>query len=373
MKFLVSSSQLLRQLQIANTVINTASVLPILENFLFTLESNQLYITASDLETSVKIKLDVQSEDSGSVAIPAKLLMDVVKSFPDQPLTFMVNTTAHLIEIHSQQGQYELAYQDGDEFPQEPEIQSDNLILVSGNVLEKALNKSSFAAGNDDLRPVMSGVFCEFSPEETNFVATNGHKLVKYTRRDIKADDHCHFILPRKPITVLKSFLSNYSDDEIQLSFNKTNAKFELENIRLTCRFIEGKYPNYSAVIPLDNPYKLYVDRSALLSAVKRVAIFSNKSSHQIQFKLNNNSLALMAEDIDFSNKADEQMVCQFDGEFNIAFNSKFLIELLQNMDSEEILFEMSQPSRAGILSPHEAEPNQDEDILMLIMPITIN
>ncbi|MGB0869073.1 MAG: DNA polymerase III subunit beta [Flavobacteriales bacterium] len=372
MKFLVSSSSLLKSLIVANGVINSANTLPILDNFLFTISPNLLTISTSDLETSVNITLEIQSQDQGSIAIPAKMLIETLKNFSDQPLTFIVNRDKHLVEINSQQGKYELAFQDGADFPQVPDVVSENSILMNSDAFLGAINHTVFATGNDELRPVMSGVLCEFSPQGSTFVATNAHKLVRYKRADIISSTNSSFILPKKPISILKSVLGGKQSD-VQLEFNNTNAKFIFENIVLTCRFVEGKYPNYSAVIPQDNPNKLYIDRNSLLSSVKRVSIFSNKTTNQIRFNLTNNMLELSAEDRDFSNKADEKIPCQFDGDFQIAFNSKFLIELLQNLDCQDMILEMSQPNRAGILIPNDEESNENEDVLMLIMPIMIS
>ncbi len=372
MKFLVSSSILLKNLVIANGVINSTNTLPILDNFLFSITPNQLFITTSDLETSICLSVEIQSEDEGSIAIPAKMLIDTLKNFPDQPLTFIVNKERHLVEINSQQGKYELAFQDGRDFPEQPNVESETTIAMNPQSFLRSINHTVFATGNDELRPVMSGVLCEFSSEGSTFVATNAHKLVRYKRSDITSDENKSFILPKKPISVLKSVLGS-KDSDISLAFNKTNAKFVIDNLVLTCRFVEGKYPNYNAVIPQENPNKLYIDRNSLLSSVKRVSIFSNKTTNQIRFNLTNNMLELSAEDRDFSNKADEKIPCQFDGDFQIAFNSKFLIELLQNLESQDMILEMSQPNRAGIIIPNDEDSDENEDVLMLIMPIMIS
>lgn len=371
MQFLVSSTSLLKQISIASTVISNSSSMPILENFLFTIKEDELIISATDLETSIEISLEVQAKSEGIIAVPAKMLLDTLKNFPEQPLTFFVNKERNLVEISSMQGQYELAFLDGRDFPEIPKVESEDVINIPAQPLLSAYNHTLFATGNDDLRPIMTGVYSEFSPNGTTFVATNAHKLVRYKREDITSTAEAAFTLPKKPINVLKSILSN-KEEEITFTYNANNAFFELENIRLTCRFIEGKFPNYNAVIPQDNPNKLYIDRATLVNSVKRVAVFSNKTTNQVEFALTNNMLELKAEDLDFSNKADEKIQCQFDGDFNIAFDSKFLLELLQNIASDEIVIEMSQPSRAGIIRPAGEQEDTNEDILMLIMPIMV-
>jgi DNA polymerase-3 subunit beta len=373
MQFLVSSTELLQNITIANNVISSNNTLPILDNFLFTVKDNTLYVSASDLETSIRLNINVDAKEEGNIAVPAKLLVETLKNFPEQPLNFFVNKEKHLVEISSQQGEYELAYLDGSDFPEEAQMEADNEIALEPDAILKAFNHTLFATGNDDLRPIMTGVHCEFSPSGSVFVATNAHKLVKYTRKDIQTQSHISFTLPKKPINVLKSVLNN-KENKVNVAYNHTNARFSVDNVVLHCRFIEGKYPNYNAVIPQDNPNKLYIDRLSFLNSVKRVSVFSNKTTNQVQLNLTNNMLELKAEDLDFSNKADEKIPCVFDGEFKIAFDSKFLLELLQNIQSKDMVLEMSQPSRAGIIKPNdEDEANSDEDILMLIMPIMIS
>ena len=284
MKFIVSSSYLLKQLQVLGSVINSSNTLPILDNFLFELDNKQLTVSASDLETTMSATLEIDSTSTGSVAVPAKLLLEILKTFPEQPLTFTVEENS-TIEISSNSGKYALAYAPGEEFPKSVNLDDPSSTIVPAGVLATAVSKTIFAAGNDDLRPVMSGVFFQFSPEGLTFVATDAHKLVKYARTDVKASQVADFIMPKKPLTILKNILGT-SEAEVTIEYNDSNATFSFDNYVLTCRLIDGKYPNYEAVIPKENPNKLMIDRSQFLSSVRRVAIFSNKTTHQIRLKI---------------------------------------------------------------------------------------
>lgn len=371
MKFIVSSSQLLKQLQILGGVINNSNTLPILDNFLFTLNNNELVISASDLETTMSTTIEVESDSEGAVAISARLLLDTLKTFPNQPLTFKTETN-NTIEISSSQGKYDMAYFDGNEFPKAISIESPSITLIKGNVLATAISKTIFAAGNDDLRPVMSGVFFQFSKESLTFVATDAHKLVKYSRTDMAANETAEFIMPKKPLNLLKGIL-NDSENDVTIEYNNANAKFSFDNVELICRLIDGKYPNYEAVIPKENPNKLTVDRGIFLNSVKRVAIFSSKTTHQIRLKMAGTELNISAEDIDYSNRAEERLLCEYQGDdLQIGFNSRFLTEMLSNLNSNEILIEMSLPNRAGILTPIDGV-EEGENITMLVMPVMLN
>lgn len=371
MKFIVSSSYLLKQLQVLGSVINSSNTLPILDNFLFELNKKSLHVSASDLETTMSASLEIESTDNGSVAIPAKLLLDILKTFPEQPLTFTVEEN-NTIEISSNSGKYAIAYAPGDEFPKSIALEDPSSALIPAEVLANAISKTIFAAGNDDLRPVMSGVFFQFSTEGLIFVATDAHKLVKYARTDVKASQVADFIMPKKPLNILKSILGS-SDAEIKIDYNDSNATFSFENYILTCRLIDGKYPNYEAVIPKENPNKLLIDRNQFLSSVRRVAIFSNKTTHQIRLKIAGAELNISAEDIDYSNKAEERLTCDYQGDdMQIGFNSRFLLEMLNNLQSDEIQLEMSLPNRAGILTPVDGL-DDGETVTMLVMPVMIN
>lgn len=370
MKFIVSSSQLLKQLQVLGGVINSNNTLPILDNFLFELSENQLKVSASDLETTMSSVVEVESDSTGSIAVSARLLLDTLKTFPDQPLTFKTEGDS-TIEISSDQGKYDMAYFGGDEFPKAVSLPSPSKTVVPSHVLATAISKTIFAAGNDDLRPVMSGVFFQFSSESLTFVATDAHKLVKYTRTDVTADKTAEFIMPKKPLNLLKGVLGG--EDDVTIEYNDANAKFTFDNFVLVCRLIDGKYPNYEAVIPKENPNKLTVDRASFLNSVRRVSIFSSKTTHQIRLKMAGTELNISAEDLDFSNKADERLNCDYQGDdMQIGFNSRFLSEMLNNLSSDEVLIEMSLPNRAGILTPIDGT-EEGEKVTMLVMPVMLN
>jgi DNA polymerase-3 subunit beta len=371
MKFIVSSSQLLKQLQVLGGVINSNNTLPILDNFLFELSENQLKISASDLETTMSSVVAVESNSSGCIAVSARLLLDTLKTFPDQPLTFKTEGD-NIIEISSDQGKYDMAYFGGDEFPKAVSLPSPSKTVVPANILGTAISKTIFAAGNDDLRPVMSGVFFQFSSQSLTFVATDAHKLVKYTRTDVTADQTAEFIMPKKPLNLLKGILGG-SDSEVTIEYNDANAKFTFDNVVLVCRLIDGKYPNYEAVIPKENPNKLTIDRASFLNSVRRVSIFSSKTTHQIRLKMAGTELNISAEDLDFANKADERLSCDYQGDdMQIGFNSRFLSEMLNNLSSNDVLIEMSLPNRAGILTPIDGT-DEGEQVTMLVMPVMLN
>ena len=371
MNFIISSTTLLKHLQNISGVLSTSNSLPILDNFLFEIIGNQLTVSASELETTMRTSFPVEANEEGKIAIPAKLLLDVLKNLPDQPCTFLVDKTNYSVEIAYDNGKSKMVGYNGDDFPRVPTIEKSSKINVAGELISKAINKTLFATGNDDLRPVMSGVFCQFSPQDITFVATDAHKLVRYRRTDSKATGSSSFILPKKPLNLLKSNL--HGDEDVELEYNESNAIFSFKDIVLVCRLIDGKYPNYEAVIPKENPNVLTIDRAQFLSSIKRVSIFANKTTHQIKLKLAGSELSLSAEDLDFNNEANERLTCNYDGDdMEIGFNSRFLMEMLNNLDTTEVRLEMSEPSRAGLLMP-AVNDNKDEDVLMLVMPVMLN
>jgi DNA polymerase-3 subunit beta len=371
MKFIVNSTALLRELQKLNGVISSNNTLPILDNFLFDINSNNMTIIASDLETTMMSTISVEADVDGKITIPARILIDTLKTFSNQPLTFIVNTETFGIEMSSEMGNYKLAGQNANEFPKTPKLNGSSITTIKGDILANAINKTLFASGNDELRPVMSGMFCELSTEQITFVATDAHKLVKHTRTDISSNKTASFILPKKPLTILKN---NISDDaDIKLEFNDTNALFTFNNITIICRLIDGKYPNYEAVIPKENPNKLTIETASLLSSIKRVSIYANKTTHQIRLKIAGSELQITSEDLDFANKAEERLSCQYEGtDMEIGFNSKFVIDMLNNIGAEQISLEMSAPNRAGIILPLDGL-EEGENTLMLVMPVMLN
>ena len=371
MKFIVSSAALLKELQMLGGVINSTNTLPILDNFLFEINGNSLTLTASDLETTFSTRIAVESESNSMVALPARLLLDTLKTFPEQPLTF-IKTEKNTVEISANNGKYAVAYVEGNEFPKAAQVNDAKTTLIQSDILYTAINSTLFASGNDDLRPVMSGVFFQFSTESLTFVATDAHKLVKYTRSDVTATDTSEFIMPKKPLQLLKGILQG-SISEISIEYNDTNAQFRFGESALTCRLIDGKYPNYEAVIPKENPNQMQVSRVSFLNSVRRVSIFSNKTTHQIRLKIAGAALQISAEDFDYSNSAEERLDCDYQGDdIQIGFNSRFLIEMLNNMECDQIKLSMSLPNRAGILTPLD-NTEEGEHITMLVMPVMLN
>lgn len=371
MNFIVSSTSLLKALQAVGGVLNSSNTLPILDNFLFEIGKNTLNIAASDLESTMSTQIEVQSKDEGSVAVPAKLLLDILKTFPDHPLTFSISDKLG-IEISSDYGKYSLSGYNAEEFPKVPVLEKPSTVSVPTVTLQKAIDKTLFAAGNDDLRPVMSGVFCQMDSSNITFVATDAHKLVRYRRTDLKSENAAAFIIPRKPMNLLKGLLGNI-EGEVTLEYNESNAQFKFGNFTLICRLIDGKYPNYEAVIPSDNPNRMTIGKSQFSNSLKRVSIFANKTTHQVRLKISGSQLIISAEDLDFANAAKEELTCSYEGEdIEIGFNSRFLMEMVNNVDSESLVLELSAPNRAGILLPESTE-DEGEDILMLVMPVMLN
>lgn len=373
MKFIVASGELQKALNTVSGVISSSQSRPILENFLFELENDLLKITASDGETTLLTSLAVKSESQGKIAVPAKMFQDIIKSFGDQPLTFVVkpNETQEggLLEILDEKDNYFIALDNAEDYPELMEFNSAQKVVVPSGVLAEALSNTLFATSNDSLRPVMTGVLFQFGEEETNFVSTDSHRLVVYKRTDIKNNEPMEFIMPKKPLSIFKNILSG-SDDEVVIEFNENMAKFSFGEHTWICRLIDGKYPNYTAVVPKENPNVLTINRNLLLSSIRRASIFSSKSTNQVRFKLSGNILHLHAEDTEYANKAEMQIPCEYKGEdINIGFSSKFLTEMLAVLNSEDILIKMSQPNRPGIIEPVDGL-DEDEHILMLSMPV---
>ncbi len=370
MKFIVSSSALLKQLQLINGVINANTVLPILEDFLFEIDKNKLTVVATDLETVMKVHLDVEAKDSGKVCIPAKILMDSLKNIAEQPLTFNIDKNFG-IELTSDNGKYKVMGENPDNFPKEPAADDANAFTMTSTALVTAINKSLFAVSNDDLRPAMTGVFFELDKKGLTCVATDAHRLVKYKRTDVSCPKTDTFIVPKKPLTLLKTALPD-NDDELTLSYNNNHLFVKHGGTELVCRLIDARFPDYKVVIPVDNPYKLTVNKNDFQSALRRVSVFSNKSTNQVALTISGSELQLAAQDVDFSFEGNERMSCQYDGEdLQIAFNAKFLIEMLNAAETPEINIELSTPTKAGIIRPTEME--EHEDLLMLVMPLMLN
>lgn len=371
MKFIVNSAYLLKQLSNINGVITTNPVVPILENFLFELDKGGLTVTASDLQTSMITEIQVESKEKGSIAVPARILLDTLKNLPEQPVTFSIDESTYSIEIISDNGRYKLSGENATDFPKVPNVSNDFSAELSSEILSRAVNNTIFATSNDELRPAMTGVYVNLGDKNTTFVATDGHRLVRYRRTDVKSDNGSSIIIPRKALNLLKATLPT-ENTEVSVNFNLSNAFFKFGNIRMICRLIDERFPDYENVIPTGNNIGMSIERSDLLGALKRISIYANKTTHQVRLKITGSELQISAEDLDFSNEANERLSCEHDGEdIEIGFNAKFLIEMLTNMDSDKIRLTMSAPNKAGVILP--AEKDQSEDILMLVMPVMLN
>jgi DNA polymerase-3 subunit beta len=371
MKFIVNSAYLLKQLSNINGVITTNPVVPILENFLFELEKGSLTVTASDLQTSIITEIQVESKEKGSIAVPARILLDTLKNLPEQPVTFSIDESTYSVEIISDNGRYKLSGENATDFPKVPSVSNDFSAEISTEVLSRAINNTIFATSNDELRPAMTGVYVNLGEKNTTFVATDGHRLVRYRRTDVKSDNGNAIIVPRKALNLLKATLPS-ENSEVSVNFNLSNAFFKFGNIKMICRLIDERFPDYDNVIPSGNNIKMGIERNDLLGALKRISIYANKTTHQVRLKITGSELQISAEDLDFSNEANERLSCEHEGEdIEIGFNAKFLIEMLTNLDSDKINLTMSAPNKAGVILP--AEKDKSEDILMLVMPVMLN
>lgn len=378
MKFKASSTILLSHLQAISRVINSKNSLQILDNFLFSLEGQLLTMTASDTETTLITSMEVEEvEGAGKVAVSSRLLLDTLREFSDQPLNFQINDSNLAMVITSANGTYNFIGQNGDEYPRLPELQADaKLMTIPVSTLSAGISKTLFCTADDELRPVMNGVYFDIMKDGLTLVATDAHKLVRYKTSYTNVnfseeEDKASFILPKKPANMLKNILPKESG-EVEVKFDSKNAYFKLSNYTMICRQVEGRYPNYNGVIPKENPYKIIVDRISILNALKRVSVFSNQASNLIKLQISDNQIFISAQDIDFSISAEETISCQYDEDsIKIGFKSAFLIEILSNISSSDVVIELTDPSRAGIILPFENEEN--EDILMLLMPMLLN
>lgn len=378
MKFVVSSTDLLSHLQAISRVINSKNSLPILDNFLLHLEGNTLTLTASDIETTLITSMEVESsEGNGKVAVASRLLLDTLREFAEQPLTFSINDSNLAMVITSANGSYNFIGQNGDEYPRLPQLQDDaRLLSLPVTQLAAGISKTLFCTADDELRPVMNGVFFDIMKDGLTLVATDAHKLVRFKTSYTSVtlgdeEEKVSFILPKKPATMLKNILPKESG-EVEIKFDAKNAYFKLSNYTMICRQVEGRFPNYNGVIPKSNAYKIIIDRVSLLNALKRVSVFSNQASNLVKLDFSNNMIHISAQDIDFSISAEETINCQFEGDpIKIGFKSAFLIEILSNVSASDVVLELTDPSRAGLILPFENEAN--EEILMLLMPMLLN
>ena len=373
MKFVVSSTALSAHLQGISRVINSKNALPILDCFLFELQDGLLTVTVSDSETTMTTSLEVvESDVDGRFAITARTLLDALKEIPEQPLTFDIDLQTLEMTVQYQNGKYNLVGQNADEFPT-PASLGDNAVRVrmDAETLLNGINRTIFATADDELRLVMNGIYFDITTEGITMVASDGHKLVRCKTLAAQGNERAAFIFPKKPATLVKNLLPKESG-AVSIEFDERNAIFTLENYRMICRLIEGRYPNYNSVIPKNNPNKITVDRQLLLGALRRVSVFSSQASSLIKLCMGKDRMIINAQDIDFSTSAEESLVCQYDGaQMEIGFKSTFLIDILNNIPSDEVIIEMADPSRAGVITPAEQEEN--EELLMLLMPMMLN
>ncbi len=370
MKFVASSAALLRQLGALNGVIPNNPIMPILENFLFKVQDGKLIVTASDMQNSMTAEVNVDSDEDGKVAIPAKMLMETLRNLPEQPVTFLLNTETYTIEIISDKGRYRLAGENAEDFPEPPEIKMSDAIELSSEVVSSAIAYTLFAVSNDDMRPAMNGVYINVGATSATFVATDSHRLVRYRRTDVSASSDISVIVPKKALGLLKNSLPSDSTP-LKMSFNKQNAYFVFGNIKLSCRLIDERFPDYENVIPLNNSNSMSVNRTEFISSLKRISIYANKSTNLVKFKIASGSLLVSAEDLDFSNEASENLNCEYEGDdIEIGFQARMFMEMLSNLHSPEIAVKMSEPNRAALLL--STDQYEKEDILMLVMPVSL-
>ena len=373
MKFVVSSTSLSSHLQVVSRVIASKNTIPVLDCFLFELQGNLLKITAADSETRMITSVEVNEvEGEGVFAIPAKNLLESLKELPEQPITFEIDDSTLGMFIYYQNGKYNFIGQNGDEYPQAKPLKDDaTKIEISAENLLTGISRTLFATAEDELRPIMNGILFDISDTDITFVASDGHKLVRFKNSSVQGNDRATLILPKKPANLLKTVLPKETGS-VAISFDENNAYITMENVIIISRLIEGRYPNYNGVIPKDNPFRVVIDRVLLVTALKRITVFSNQGSSLIKLQLSHNSIFISAQDIDFSTSAEETVACVYDGdEISIGFKGTYLIEILNNIPSSEVVLQLADPSRAGLMLP--AENDEDEDLLMLLMPMMLN
>lgn len=380
MKFIVNSQAFAKQIQALSGVLSSNNnTVPIISCFHFQLKDEALIVKATDLETTLVSRIELESArvEGGvdQVCVPSKILLDTLKTLDDAPLTFSVDAATLSIEIASGEGKYSLAGMSAETFPMMPTVEETTKATMPAQVLIDAINKTAFAASTDEMRQQMAGIFMRFSPEFVTVVATDAHKLVRYRHTGVQTSEEMSFILPRKPITLIKNILASRKEEgDVQLEFNQQNLCFSFGDFFAVCRLVEGKYPNIEAAIPKENPNKLTLDRQTFLNTLRRVSIFASQSTHQVRLSMSERTLQVSAEDVEFSNNASEAMPCEYDGDpMEIGFNARFLIEMVSNLATDRIIIEMSHPSRAGIIFPlYDDDSEHPENILMLVMPVML-
>ena len=371
MKFNVSSKELFAQLQAASRVIAAKNSLQILECVLFDLKGEQLTLTASDGETMLRTSIQVESaQGEGKVAIAAKMLLETLKEFSEQPLTFHIDDQNFGLNITSANGTYSFVGANGNEYPEMPIETGENSFEIGADVLLDAINKTIFCTADDELRPVMNGIYFDLVEDKITMVATDAHRLVRYTNAAVSSAQPVSFILPKKPAMLLKQVLKG--PDAVSVNFGAKNATFSFGQTTVVCRQIEGRFPNYNAVIPQNNTNKVVVDRQTIVNACKRVAVFANTGTSLIKLALSENQIKISAQDIDFSTSAEETIVCDYTGmPMAIGFKAPFLIEILSSIASQDVVLALADPARAGLILPSENEDGQE--LLVLLMPMLLN
>ncbi|MCR5819659.1 MAG: DNA polymerase III subunit beta [Bacteroidaceae bacterium] len=373
MKFKVASAALFSRLTSIQRVLNSKNSYPILDCYLFDIDGQNMTITASDSETTLVTHVElIESEMNARFCIKAKTIQDSLKEISDQPITLTVNLDTMEIQGEYQNGTFNIVGEHADQYPATHAIEGDsNQFKIQQGQLLSGINHTLFATADDEIRPVMTGIYFDFTPDYLVFVGTDGRKLVRCKNTAIKSEQQVGFILPKKPATILRSLLGK-GDGEVTLSFSDKLAIVQSADFTLTCRLIDGRYPNYNSVIPQNNPYKTTVDRAALVSTLKRVLVFCNQSSALVKLALTTNQLTVSGQDVDYSTSAEEHLICEYDGpSLSIGFKGTLLLDILNNLESAEVLFELADPGRAGLIVP--LEQKADEDLLMLLMPMMLN
>ena len=376
MKFIVPSQLLYKNLQIVSGIITTNSAIPIIESVLFQIDGKKLKLTATDLETTMTTELELSDADgNGEIVVPSKIVLETLKSLPDVPVIFTISED-FAIEMSADEANYKLVGYDSGEFPQKPEMENMSSWEIDAKILGNAITKTIFATATADIRPVMTGVLCELKPEEVTFVGTDAHRLVRYLHSGIKTGLEASFIMPRKPLLLLKSILQSY-EGNVRVDFDDSKVGFTLESLSIVSKLIEGKYPNYSAVIPMNNSNILKIERLPFLQRMRSISPYANQSTHQVRLKIEPTTMRLTAENLDIAHRAEATVPCIFECEnenelFEIGFSSKFLQEILSYLDSDEVVIKLSVPTSAGLIFPH-VEDEKEENILMLLMPVMLN
>jgi len=371
MKFIVSTGSLLKQLQIINGVISSKVVIPILEYFLFEVEDDKLRIVGTDLEVSIQGIVPVEAKENGKIAVPAKMILDILKSLPEQPVTFTINEDTNSIELTSDNGKYKITGEIAEDFPKFPVIEDANTISVPANILANGIGNTHFAISNDELKPALCGLYVDMKSESLTFVATDGNKLVKYSRKDIGVEEEFAFILPKKTLNVIKNSITSDADSQVEILYNRINAMFVINDITIVCRLIDEKFPDYNTAIPIDLPNKLTINKNDLVDSLRRIQIFANKTTYQVKFNITGNEIHLTSQDLDYASEAHERLSCEYDGEeMEIGFSSRFLLEMLGSISHDEAIISLVAHNRPGTITPGAQDEN--EELIMLLMPIVI-